>query len=171
MIRKFSKTSLVALLGLVSSAGLVHAETIDSGSAQTATTTLVFVAPVSLQHTLTTETGLHAGNVPDQARVATGNVVATDSSNQLFAVRFKPDTGTKGTSPDIYTIAGKADAANNKLTLKLVPSQATSTDATDGWLYENAESASYGYSLQTSGAQSVTADTYIVTMQAATWVS
>jgi len=161
---KFAKTYIAVAFALTGFAA--HAATVTDIT--TATATLDFEAPVTLTHTLTAVSNLQAGSVADNTPVANGEV--TLSGSTALPVVVSPSTtmqvGT-GLGANIMTLSGTSDATH-KLVVDLVsPSGADmhgQSVAGRQWFTLGADNK---YSIQVSGAQTVSADQYNVSIDAA----
>lgn len=170
MIGKFTKVSL-GMLVLVGSMGMANAAgTVSNATSQQVTLNVLKSQRVA--HTITPVGVLYAGqSYSDGIVVANGTVSAVDGLSQTSAVRFDASTqGAAGASKDIFVVNGDTAPANH-LTLR-VQADDTTVDAVDGWVYQNSAKPKMDYRLVTAvGPQTLSADTYTITMQAGTWAN
>ena len=164
-MKKFTKTvvAAVALAGCVATSA--HAA-VDDSTITPATTVLVFSQAVSLTHTLT-PVGTLPLTLVDDTTLANGSATLDDGSNANFAFRWTPGTavvdGHKG------TMSGVNDDSH-KLVAMLEVANEWYRPPVDGWYVPDvAAAAEATYIVLASGDQTVAADSYLLSIDAAVW--
>lgn len=139
-----------------------NAATISNST--TATTAFTFSPEHNVQLKLTPASGLVAGSIATGVQVATGLI--TDSTASQLAFRFTPDTGASGKQETANTITLSGTNASNLISLELA-GDSTSFRSGDAWVHTTKSMTSEPIYIKTNGAQTVNADTYTVSVDAA----
>lgn len=167
MTNKFGKICVLTLL-CAGFAGTAQAG--QPSGVVTATGDVSFTSPSSVSLSVTPVSGLVAGAVAANTKVATGAASATDP--QKIAYRWTPGTGdiSGGSIKNLIKIKGKNDPANI-ISLKLNSDAGFSVDGGNGWIVPLKPTKSENLTVITPAAETVNADTYVVSIDAAEWVS
>lgn len=162
IIKNIKRASAIAIL-VASAAGVAQAAPISAVA--TGTGDVVFQETGTASIVVTPESNLTAGMHND---TLIARATATATGGQI-AYRWTPNASVvRNGDNQQRTISGKADAANK---LDVVSSAAaTQSAAYPEWYAANSGASTLDISVRTAPvAQSVAADTYVVSMDAAVW--
>ncbi|MDR7019092.1 hypothetical protein [Aeromonas salmonicida] len=129
---------------------------------------ITFTQPTSPLTLTIQPDNLNAGLLNDLTEVATYTLTNTNTDARV-AVRFTPTAGTPNSNVNKMTFSGRNDPSN-KLNLQiLAPSGSFITDENGFtfWTYNGSGSENLGGRIAASGSQTVHADVYNVSMDAA----
>lgn len=169
-MRTMKKTmAAMAVVALMGAAGAAHAAGPVSAVA-TGTADLVFAASGTATVKITPMTGLMAGNIANQTKLA--DVVFTASAGDV-AYRWTPGSATitnpnNHASADIAEVTGKA---GNKILLVAADTGASSTawDAAGWWVPVTVGTTTVNARINKYTTSTVAPDTYPVSMDAVVW--
>ncbi|MEB8258218.1 hypothetical protein NGI13_21930 [Enterobacter asburiae] len=159
----------MAVVALMGAAGAAHAAGPVSAVA-TGTADLVFAASGTATVKITPMTGLMAGNIANQTKLA--DVVFTASAGDV-AYRWTPGSATitnpnNHVTADIAEVTGKA---GNKILLAATDTGASTTawDAAGWWVPVTAGTTTVNARINKYTTATVAPDTYPVSMDAVVW--
>lgn len=171
----------LTLAALLTLSGLqARAAGVDTTSIVAANADLNFVSTLTLRHTLNATQAFFSNLTLTAGQLLAEGVVDNNNGvTNLYAVRFTP--GGVTVADNIHnctaaTLTGRA-GANNKISLELCTgktSSATTGDAnptkSGDWMYNTKPVAVFNYRILANGAQTVAADIYPVSVDAANWI-
>lgn len=167
--------------GTAQAAGAPDPNTLTPASAN-----LNFSTQTGFRHVLIPAQGYFGGVVTSGQLLANGTADSGDGASSLYGVRFTPGgnfiaDASQPPGSDLYNgrLTGTTDSAHVlKIQLYTYPGLCGGTTATyvreaDGWMHCTNAGATpaAAYKIMANGAQSVAADIYTVSMDAASWIN
>ena len=160
-------TKIAAAMVLLGSVG-VHAA-VDPATLTSSSKDLVFAAEAgAVALVISPETNLNAGALAESAQVATFVATPTDLTARI-AYRWTPSSGdVDPVHPRLATFSGTT--STNKIVLSLAPLDNIPAPKDDGWFAVDNPGVLNGQ-ITSGQAQTVAADTYNISMDAAIWTA
>ncbi|WP_431295606.1 hypothetical protein [Rahnella sp. PAMC 25559] len=169
IIKNIQRVSAIALLvaGTVSGAQAALVSGVATGTGD-----VVFDQSSTASMVVTPKTGLPAGVTTAGTEIATAvaSILTGGSAATYVAYRWTPTASVMvGTDALTRTISGKANLSNKLEVTSTAP--ATLDSAGLGWYVANAANIPLNISVKTTTQQTVAADTFTVSLDAAVWVA
>lgn len=166
--------TLIAISIFTGSVGLANAGIVPN-SQNTQKADLNFAVTGSTRLTITPMTNLKAGAIPDQRIFARYNILAGSGATSYFVVRWTPGTGTLASGKRQYAASFQGKNTANILKVRFsniyednkVPGTGDWYRTQDSQAQQN---SAYDGEIWSDGSQTIAADTYTISMDAAAWV-
>lgn len=169
IIKNIQRVSAIALLvaGTVGGAQAALVSAVATGTGD-----VVFEQSATASIVVTPSTGLPAGVTAAGTTIATAvaKIITGSTASTSVAYRWTPAASTVvGNDPLTRTISGKSNVANQ---LQVASTASASADpAGSGWYIANAAATDLNIQVKTVSQQTVAADTYVVSLDAAVWIA